>query len=234
MTVSNTNVTRDYQGNAVTTSFPVVFDYQLSAQIKVARYNATSGITDIPILGTDYNVSGPFVVFVVAPGADETITVYRQTPMTQEVDYIDTGAFQAEDHETGMDRMTMMIQEIAQAVTSVVTAATSSIAGGAYTRLPAQGVLASGTVTVSTNQRMIKSVTGPSGGGTANSTTPVDAGSIDGQELRLVGGSDGDYLTIPTGGNVVLNGAITFVNNTVLDLFWDDANSKWVETGRNE
>lgn len=232
MSLSNTNTEQTYQGNGSITTFPITFAFFVNSQVKVKSLDTSvdPAVETELTQGTEYNVVGTDVVFGVAPAASLEITVYRQTPRTQEVDYIETGAFKAEDHEKGMDRMVMMIQEIGAKVEEAIP----TVGGGAFARLTAQTVLAAGTVTIATNQRMLKSVKGGVGGTTADTTLPIDNGTIDGQELRLVGGDDDDTLTIENSGNVHLNGDITFTENTVLDIFWDDVNTKWVETGRRQ
>ncbi len=228
MSLSNLITEITYQGDGSTLSFPIPFDYMADSQVFVDSLDTGTQVLTTLTQGVEYTVSAPNAVFGVAPGASEQIRIYRVTPKTQDIDYIASGAFAAEDHERGMDRMVMMIQELA----AQVQAAAPVTGGGALIRLTDQTVSAGGTVTVSNNQRLIKRVQGDTGGSDADVTTPIDDGSIDGQELRLVGFSDVNTLTIYDGGNVSLNGLITFANNTVLDLFWDQDNTKWVETGR--
>lgn len=230
MSISNTSVSQTYAGNGSQLLFPITFDYFENSQVKVKRLNTLTSTEEFLVEGTDYTVVSPNISMMTAPASTEEITVYRETPKTQEIDYIETGAFKAEDHEKGMDRMVMMIQELGGQVSSVVTTPVSG--SGAFARLNSQAVIAGGTVNIGTNQRLIKVVSGDTGGTTADTTTPIQDGVVDGQELRLVGGDNIDTLTILNQGNVDLNGDIVFHKNTILDLFWDQANTEWVEQSR--
>lgn len=233
--LSNTIVSTTYQGDGSNTTFSVQFALLSNSQVKVSRYDALTEIDEELTLGVEYNLTGSpatAVEFVSAPTANQEITVYRETPKTQTVDYDDTSAFPAEAHELAMDKMVMMIQELQNSIDNLsVSVPTGS---GAFVRLPAQAIIASGTITTANNQRLLKEITGDSGAQTADSTTPIEDGVTDGQELRLVGGSDTNTITILASGNVVLNGDMTFTQNSILDLYWDEGQTKWVETGRKE
>lgn len=232
--LSNTIVSTTYQGDGSTTTFAIQCDIISNDQVVVTSYDSSTGVTETLVEGTDYNITGgdpgTNVEFVVAPSATQDITVKRSTAKTQSVDYQDTAAFPIDDHETQMDKMVMMIQEIANDVADIeVTVPTGS---GALVRLDDQAIAAAGTVTVSSNQRMLKFIEGDGSATTADTTTPIENGSTDGQELKLVGLSDTNTVTITNSGNVSLNGDITFNANTVLDLFWSDDQTKWIETTR--
>lgn len=105
--------------------------------------------------------------------------------------------------------------------------------GGQLTRLADQSVAASGTITTGTDPRLLKGVQGSGGAQTADATTPIAAGTSDGQELRLIGLSDVDTLTLLAGGNLKLNGDVTLAAGQTIDLTWDDPTSKWTETTRS-
>mgnify|MGYP006935484868 CR=1 FL=1 len=233
--LSNTVVSTTYEGDGSTTSFAVQFDLLANSQVKVSRYDSSTLVDEILTLGVEYTLTGSpatAVVFSVAPTSNQEITVYRETAKTQTVDYDDTASFPAAAHELALDKIVMMIQELGNSIDNIsVTIPTGS---GAFVRLADEAIAASGTISVSTNQRMLKTIEGDGGATTADTTTPIEAGTTDGQELRLVGGSDTDTVTVPNGGNAVLNGDMTFTLNSVLDLYWDDGQTKWVETGRKE
>ena len=228
--LSNTIVSTTYQGDGSTTSFSILFALITNTQVKVERYDSTTSVTETLVVGTHYTLTGrpaTAVVMLSTPTVNQTIRIYRDTPKLQSVDYMDTAAFPIDDHETQMDKTVMMMQELAYAV-----AAVSVVGGGAFVRLGAQTITASGTITISSAQRILKIISGDSGAQTANATTPITAGSVDGQELRLVGGSDTNTLTILNSGNVSLNGDVVLYANSIIDLCWDSSQSKWLETGR--
>jgi hypothetical protein len=196
----------------------------------------TTDDTETELLqGPDFSVSGgnpgTDVVLVTAPDSNTEVVVYRVTPKVQLYDYLETGAFKANDHEAALDKIVMMVQEIdAGAISSMIPS------NAAMNMAAAQAVAASGTVTLPTSdyQRVCKKVKGASGAQTADSTTPIEAGSIDGQELKLVGYHDTETLTILNSGNVRLGGDITLKKYTTLDLYWDDTDAVWVETSRKD
>lgn len=231
--LSNTIVSTTYSGDGSTVNFAIQFALIANSQVKVSRYDSSTEVDEILVSGTHYNLNttpATQVVFVTAPTSTQEITVYRQTSKVQSVDYMGTAAFPVDDHETQMDKLVMMIQEIANDVADIsVTVPTGS---GALVRLADQAIAAAGTVTISTNQRMLKFIEGDSAATTADTTTPIAAATVDGVELKLVGLDDTNTVTITNSGNVSLNGDMVFYANSVLDLFWSDDQSKWIETAR--
>jgi hypothetical protein len=69
-------------------------------------------------LGTDYSLTGAgnplggTVTFNTAPASGHKILILRDTPLTQEVDYVANDAFPAETHEQALDKLTMLAQEM--------------------------------------------------------------------------------------------------------------------------
>lgn len=106
--------------------------------------------------------------------------------------------------------------------------------GGGYLVNSTQSIAAAGTITVGASQRQIAYVQGNAAAVDADTTTPVSNGSIDGQELKIVGRSDTNTVSIASSGNVRLNGSITLGDGDSLDLFWDATNSVWRESGRSD
>lgn len=235
MALSNTTVSTTYQGNGVLVSLPITAAILTNSQVIVTKYDSATTITTELVAGTDYTHPGAdpgtSILMTTPPTVNEQITVSRVTPRTQTIDYIGSGSFLAEAHELGLDRIVMMIQELKQNITDIVV--TVPVGSGALVRLPDQAVAAAGTITLSSNQRVYKFVQGSGGPTTASTTTPIAAGTVDGQEVRLVGLSAASTLTIVDSGNVSLNGNITLGLNAVLDLCWSIDQSKWIATGRS-
>lgn len=234
MSVSNTVVNTTYDGNGVTTSFPIAFALISNDQVRVSQYDTVLAITTILVEGTDYTITGgnpgSAILMGTAPAADQQINVYRSTDLEQAYDFLETGAFKADDFETALDVMVMMIQELQYAIANV----TPAVGDGSYTILPAADMAAAATIPVTTNQRMIKYVGGDGAPQILSLTIPVQAGSSDGQELRLIGTSDDNTLTMvdQAGSNVSLNGTITLGLRSVLDLVWNNTDLIWIESGR--
>lgn len=91
-------------------------------------------------------------------------------------------------------------------------------------------ITAAGGVTSTSDQRALMFLV--SSGGQVNITAnpQISAGTKVGQELRLVGTSDTNYITMQDGNGLSLNGPISLKNHQVIDLWWDG--SVWVEDAR--
>lgn len=118
MSISNVVVKQKYTGDTVTVAFPIPFAFipgELSV-IKVAMYDSVTKDPITPVPSYTLTPAGDTpteVTFALAPAATETIMVYRELPLTQVVDYIQNGSFLAESHEQGLDRIVLMIQQLA-------------------------------------------------------------------------------------------------------------------------
>lgn len=116
MTVGSTTVQALFTGNGGTTDFPFTF-YVLDDSHLTVTVDAV-----VQVLGTDYTVTinadqsadpGGTVVFVSAPtSAADGLVVTRVTPLTQETDYPTAGTFPAASHETALDKLTLIVQEL--------------------------------------------------------------------------------------------------------------------------
>jgi len=76
----------------------------------------------VQTIATHYTVSGAgadaggTVTMTSPPSSTESLVIYRDTEITQEVDYITGDAFPAETHETALDKLTLVTQEIRSSV----------------------------------------------------------------------------------------------------------------------
>jgi len=98
----------------------------------------------------------------------------------------------------------------------------------------AQTVASAGTIVCAGGIRQLLRVAGNGGAQTANATTGMTAGTVDGQEVDLLGTSDTDTLTITVAGNMAPNGSITLGNGDIIRFLWDATNSVWREAYRSE
>ncbi|WP_319089851.1 phage tail fiber protein [Pseudomonas aeruginosa] len=115
MTVSTTDSVIEYEGNGVTTAFPVPFKFPSNDDLVVTRvYNDVSTVL---VLGTDYSVvgagesAGGAVITSVAPPTGSTLSIDRQLDPVQETDLRNQGRYFAETHENVFDYLTMLIQQ---------------------------------------------------------------------------------------------------------------------------
>lgn len=89
------------------------------------------------------------------------------------------------------------------------------------------------TITVGAGQRQIIQVQGSGGPVSASGTTGLTNGTVNGQEVRVVGQSDANSVTLPATGNLQLQGSCTLGAFDVIDLFWDSSTTKWIESSRS-
>jgi hypothetical protein len=112
MAITSTTIRSTYTGNGNTTAFATGFYFLANAHVKVYVEDVLN------TLGTDYSLTGAgnplggTVTFNTAPASGHKILILRDTPLTQEVDYVANDAFPAETHEQALDKLTMLAQEI--------------------------------------------------------------------------------------------------------------------------
>lgn len=137
----------------------------------------------------------------------------------------------ADDLDLSADASVILEYDLTTARWQVVGGSGSG-GGGALTVYATESISAAGTITASVEIRELRRVQGNAAAVTANTTTPITAGTTEGQELILKGMSDTNTVTITNAGNVTLNGEITLYNGSVLSLVWID--SAWLEISRRE
>jgi hypothetical protein len=116
MTVSAQTWEAAYAGNSATTVFTITFRILAADQVTVTLYNS-AGEELLRELGTDYSVSGvgdPFglVTMFIPPAFGETLFIRRSVPLTQEKEYVEGDNFPAASHEAGLDKLTMIAQQL--------------------------------------------------------------------------------------------------------------------------
>jgi len=101
-----------YIGNGITTDFT----FRWSCDDANENYVKQDGV--LLKEGVEYELEdftiefGGAMVFNIAPSVNSEILLYRQTPITQQVDYVEAEPFQAETHEGQMDKDTRILQEM--------------------------------------------------------------------------------------------------------------------------
>lgn len=120
MTVSTTTTKSQYTANGVTTAFTGAF--RILSQTHVAvTLTSPAGVDTPQTLTTDYTVSGVggasfTVTFNVAPTNGHRVTLARNVPLTQDLDLILNDEFPSTEIESGLDKLTMAAQQVAEAV----------------------------------------------------------------------------------------------------------------------
>lgn len=115
MTVSTPDSEIEYEGNGVTTAFPVPFKFPANNDLVVTKvYN---GVSNVLIIGTDYSVvgagasGGGAVITTVAPENGSTVNISRSLEAVQDIDLRNQGRYFAETIESGLDYLTMLCQQ---------------------------------------------------------------------------------------------------------------------------
>lgn len=122
MTVSSEIKRKDYSGDGATVSFPTEFRFLDNSHLKVILSIDATGVEAEQTLDSDYSVtgsgedSGGTVLMVVAPATGETLTIKRNVPLTQGIDYVENDPFPASAHENGLDKLTMLVQQLQEEV----------------------------------------------------------------------------------------------------------------------
>ena len=122
MTVSTTIIKSSHNGNGSTTTFAYNFKIFADTDLVVIIRSST-GTETTKTLTTHYTVagagdaSGGSITFTSGniPASGETVVIRRNVPQTQAIDYIANDPFPAETNEEGLDRSTMIAQQISEA-----------------------------------------------------------------------------------------------------------------------
>ena len=116
MSVATSTSKIAYVGNNSTvTPYAVPFPFFDSSDLVVIKTDAL-GVDTILALTTDYTVTGAggtsgTVTSVAAIPATNTVTIYRDLPATQPLQYEEADDFPAASHERGLDRATYLVQQ---------------------------------------------------------------------------------------------------------------------------
>lgn len=149
MTVSSQTAKVSYAGNGSTKTFAVPFYFLADSHLLVSK-RAADGTETTFVLTTNYTVSGAgdpsggsitLTSGTSAPASGQTVTISRNVPLTQETDYQANDPFPAESHERALDKMTMEIQQLNEALgRSLKLSVTNTMNSTEFTVGPAERV----------------------------------------------------------------------------------------------
>jgi parallel beta-helix repeat protein len=122
MPISSATARVDYNGNGSTTSFAVNFKFLANSHV-VATHKDAAGTettwtenTQYTLTGAGVDTGGTLTVSTsptdYTPATGETLIIRRVVPLTQETDYPEGGAFPSSAHETALDKLTMLVQQL--------------------------------------------------------------------------------------------------------------------------
>ena len=138
---------------------------------------------------------------------------------------------------TGIETSTQPDAGTPSAANDLVTKGYADTIGGYYvenSHASPYAVVAGTTIPFTAGKARIKKYIQGSGGAVTLTANPrIQAGTIDGQELMLVGCSDTNTVSIDTGNGTQKNGMDVMVDGSVTIYCWDAGQSIWLEISRN-
>ena len=118
MTIPTAESKIQYDADGSATAFSVPFKFLAEGHLKVYTWDPNTNTQALKVLGTDYSVSGAgnegggTVTFSAAPAGGLTVTILRDTPISQLTDFVENDAFSASNHEDALDKLTMILQDV--------------------------------------------------------------------------------------------------------------------------
>ena len=115
MTVQSQTSKTQYNGDGSTTGFSTVFAFTNDADVTVILTDVNN-IDTTQVLSSNYTLTGAgtgsagTVTMITAPASGERLTIFRDPPLTQNTDYIESDPFPAESHEAALDKLTHIAQ----------------------------------------------------------------------------------------------------------------------------
>lgn len=117
MTISTNPCIQSFACNGVTQAFPLNFYFLQDSHLVVTKTDVNLAVVTL-VLGTDYTVvgsgvlTGGTVTTIAVYASGNIITIQRVVPIEQLDDYIASGKLPAETIERGLDKTTMIEQQL--------------------------------------------------------------------------------------------------------------------------
>lgn len=114
MTVATTQISEVWTGDASSVTFPIPFPFLDREHLIVWKEDA-GGVQTAMTISTatgEGEPSGGSITLTAPVGVGYTLRVRRNTPKTQETDYVPHDPFPADSHERALDKLTMIVQEL--------------------------------------------------------------------------------------------------------------------------
>lgn len=120
MSVPNSNYRVQFTLTSATQTLAVPFYFLEDSHLKVI--NVSEGL-DVLTISTDYTVTGAgdeaggsIILTGAATSIGDKITIKRSVPLDQLIDYIYNDRFPAKTHEKGLDKLTMLLQQLQEQI----------------------------------------------------------------------------------------------------------------------
>lgn len=117
MTISSTTNRVSFSGNGVTTAFSFPYLFLDDSDLVVVLRDST-GTETTKTLTTHYTVTGEgvqaggTVTMLTAPATGETLVIYRDPSLTQDLDLVENDSLPVESLEQRLDKLTMFCQRL--------------------------------------------------------------------------------------------------------------------------
>ena len=120
MTVATQETLIEYAGDASSTVFALDFPFVDATCLKAVKIDGAGISTPVTITDTNGGSqrTGWEVTISEPVGTGYTLRIYRDTPMIQPKVYTENDPFPGRSHEIGLDRLTMIVQELRARLTS--------------------------------------------------------------------------------------------------------------------
>ncbi|MCK4898585.1 MAG: hypothetical protein KAS38_07400 [Anaerolineales bacterium] len=122
MTVQDVQQNVEYVGNGAQTNFVFVFRVDDPAWVSISFPDNFSALN---VNANQDTTPGGSIDYSVAPPSGQSVGIARSTPKDQDLDYTRYDAFDSESHEDALDKLTMLIQDLCEAVNG-----TGGVGGG--------------------------------------------------------------------------------------------------------
>ena len=146
MTVTTTEDTIHQTGNGVTNTVSYPYKFFAKIDLVVINTNLTTLDETTLTLGTDYTIpntsdaegypSGTEITLSSIPDSNTRTTVYRNLPFTQGISYPEDDPFPAKTHEKGLDKLTLLAQQVLGYVNKALRFANTSTSTGVTVSQP--------------------------------------------------------------------------------------------------
>lgn len=113
MTVQDVQQNVEYVGNDAQTNFAFVFRVDDPSWVTISF---PTGFLSLNLNPDQDNSPGGSIDYSVAPPTGQVVGIARNTPKDQDLDYTRYDAFDSESHEDALDKLTMLIQDLCEAV----------------------------------------------------------------------------------------------------------------------
>lgn len=146
MTISSsTRIAGPYVGNGVTAAFPFAFKVFAATDMYVVRLDTATGVETVLVLNSDYTVTlnadqnaspGGTITLPAALASGYTLTITSNVPLTQATDLTNQGGFYPRVITNALDRLTILCQQLYDAVSRSLKVSVSTPAGVTTTLPP--------------------------------------------------------------------------------------------------